>query len=80
MTVLTATQARNKLYALMDEVADSHEPVHITGKRGDSVLLSAEDWRGIQETLYLVSIPGMRRSILQGMKTPIDKCKSEPGW
>ena len=65
---------------LIDEAAESHEPIQITGKRSNAVLLSAEDWRSIQETLYLLSIPGMRESLIKGMKTPLSKCKKEPGW
>ena len=59
MTTLTATLARTKLYTLLDEVNDSHEPIQITGKRSNGVLISEGDWRAIQETLYLTSIPGM---------------------
>ncbi|MBN1587838.1 MAG: type II toxin-antitoxin system Phd/YefM family antitoxin [Candidatus Omnitrophica bacterium] len=80
MTNLTASKARAKLYKLLDEVASSHEPVQISGKRSDAVLVSAEDWRAIQETLYLVSIPGMRESIRKGLKTPIEKCGDEVKW
>ena len=80
MTVLTASDARQRLYRLIDEVARSHEPVHIAGKRAGAVLLAEEDWRSIQETLYLVSIPGMRASIRRGLRTPIQKCRKEPGW
>ena len=80
MTVLTASEARNRLYRLIDDVARSHEPVHIAGKRTSAVLLSEEDWRSIQETLHLLSIPGMRESIRAGLKTPVDKCGKEPGW
>src|SRR3982074_3612494 len=61
-TVLTASQARVALYRLIDEAADSHRPVQITGKRNNAVLLSEGDWRAIQETLYLLSVPGMRES------------------
>jgi len=68
------------LYRLIDELAESHEPVHITGKRASAVLLAEEDWRSVQETLYLVSIPGMRESIRKGLKTPVEKCSKEPGW
>ena len=57
MTSVTATEARKRLYALIDEVGHSHEAVQITGKRGNAVLLSEGDWRSIQETLHLVSIP-----------------------
>lgn len=80
MGTLTATEARKRLYALIDEVGDSHEPVQITGKRSNAVLLSEDDWRAIQETLHLVSIPGMRESILEGMATPVDELSSDPGW
>lgn len=80
MTSLPVTQARAKLYQLLDEAADSHEPIQITGKRSNAILVSEEDWRSIQETLYLVSIPGMRDSILKGMAEPLDKTSTEPGW
>jgi prevent-host-death family protein len=80
MTVLSASEARERLYRLIDEVARSHEPVHIAGKRTSAVLLSEEDWRSIQETLHLLSIPGMRESIRKGLKTPVNECSKEPGW
>ena len=80
MTTITATEARKKLYNLVDDISESHEPVQITGKRNTAVLISEEDWRAIQETLYLTSIPGMKKSIIRGLKTPIKKCKAEPGW
>lgn len=80
MTVLTASNARDRLYRLIDEVGRSHQPVHIAGKRAGAVLLAEEDWRSIQETLHLVSIPGMRASIRRGLRTPIAKCRKEPGW
>lgn len=68
MNILTASEARANLYRLIDESAASHEPVVIKGKRSTAVLVSAEDWASIQETLYLTSIPGMRESILDGLK------------
>jgi antitoxin YefM len=80
MTTITATEARKLLYKLLDDVADSHEPIQITGKRGSAVLLAEEDWRAIQETLYLLSVPGMRESIRDGMKTPLEECDEELGW
>ena len=79
MTTVSATEARKRLYALIDEVGQSHEPVQITGKRGNAVLLE-DDWRAIQETLHLVSIPGMRESILEGMATDPSELSSKPGW
>ena len=80
MATVSATEARKRLYALIDEVGASHEPVQITSKRGNAVLLSEEDWRAIQETLHLVSMPGMRESILEGMATDVSALSSEPGW
>ncbi len=80
MTTLTATEARRRLYALLNALADSHEPIQIAGKRHSAVLVSESDWRAIQETLYLNSIPGMRASIRRGLKTPVEKCHTEPGW
>ncbi len=80
MASISATEARKRLYALIDEVGDSHEPVQITGKRGNAVLLSEADWNAIQETLHLVSIPGMRESILDGLATASEELSEQPGW
>ncbi len=80
MTTISATEARRHLYQLLDDVARSHEPVQITGKRGNAVLVSEDDWRAVQETLYLVSIPGMRESILEGMATPAAELEDELDW
>jgi prevent-host-death family protein len=80
MTNVTATEARRRLYSLLDDVAESHRPVQIAGKRHSAVLVSEEDWRAIQETIYLTSIPGMRESIRKGLETPVEKCDEELGW
>jgi prevent-host-death family protein len=80
MTTLKASQARARLYRLLEETAASHRPIAITGKRASAVLVAEEDWSAIQETLYLLSIPGMRESIRGGMKTPISKCRRELKW
>jgi len=80
MLTLTAREARANLYRLMDQAAESHEPIFISGKRNDAVLLAAEDWQAIQETLYLLSVPGMRESIKEGMAEPIDASAKELGW
>jgi prevent-host-death family protein len=80
MTTLTASAARARLYKLLDETASSHEPVQITGKRANAVLVSEDDWRSIQETLYLLSIPGMRESIRAGLKTPMSKTSKKLNW
>ena len=80
MTTITASEARARLYGLLDETAESHEPIQIRGKRNSAVLVSEDDWRAISETLHLVSIPGMAASIQKGLKTPVGKCKDAPGW
>lgn len=80
MTALTASVARSSLYKLLDKTAESHEPVQILGKRNSAVLVSDEDWRAIQETLFLVSIPGMRESIRKGLKTPVGKLSKKLSW
>lgn len=80
MTTLTATAARATLYSLLEEVAATHRPVIITGKRNNAVLISEDDWRAIEETLYLLSIPGMRESIIEGMNTPIEETFDEVEW
>ncbi len=80
MKTITATKARANLFKLLDEASDSNEPIQITGKRSNAVLLSEEDWRAIQETLYLLSIPGMRESIREGLETPVEDCSEELEW
>jgi antitoxin YefM len=80
MTTLSASEARKRLYNLVDEVKETHLPVQIVGKRSSAILVSEEDWRAIGETLHLLSIPGMRESIRKGLKTPVEKCDEEPGW
>ena len=80
MSAVTVSEARANLYRLIDEVATSHDPLLITGKRGNAVLLSEADWNGIQESLYRLSIPGMRESIREGMDTPVDECDRDLGW
>lgn len=80
MSSITISDAGKKLRKLVKDVRDSHQPIHIIGKQNNAVLLSEEDWRAIEETLYLGSIPGMRESIIKGLKTPVEKCSEEPGW
>jgi prevent-host-death family protein len=80
METISASKARANLYELIDEAAASHAPVTITGKRNDAVLVSAQDWAAIQETLFLLSVPGMRESIREGLATPIDECTTELKW
>src|SRR3954453_23031903 len=80
MKTITASEARTNLYKLIDEPTVTSEPVQITGKRADAVLVSMDDWRAIQETLYLLSIPGMRASIRKGLATPVKECLESLDW
>jgi PHD/YefM family antitoxin component YafN of YafNO toxin-antitoxin module len=80
MATMTASEARQRLYRLLDELGQSHEHVVITGKRHNGVLLSEDDWRAIQETLYLLSIPGMRESIREGLTQPLEQCDGDLDW
>ena len=80
MASISATEARKRLFSLIDDVRESHQPIEIQGKRGSAVLLSKDDWRAIQETLYLTSIPGMCDAIVEGMTTPAEVMSEEPGW
>ena len=80
MTTLTTSEARANLYRLIDQAAESHQPIHISGKRQSAVLLSAGDWQAIQETIFLLSIPGMRESIKEGMSEPLDTSTTELDW
>lgn len=80
MQTLSASDARANLYRLLDQAAESHEPIIISGKRNNAVLVSAEDWSAIQETLYLLSVPGMRESIKEGMAEPLEDSVKEINW
>lgn len=80
MNILNATEARAKLYSLIDETASTHQPIVITGKRANAVLVSEEDWNAISETLYLLSVPGMRESIKEGLEQDLAACSKELDW
>jgi prevent-host-death family protein len=80
MSQYTASDARANLYRLIDQTAEHHEPALITGRRHNAVLVAEEDWEAIQETLYLLSVPGMRESIREGMQTPADQLESDLDW
>ncbi len=80
MTTITASRARGRLYRLLDQAAESHEPIKVTGKRHNAVLISEDDWRAVEETLHLLSIPGLRESIRKGMRTPLSRTSKRPGW
>ena len=79
MTTLTATEASKRLDEVLDNLAESHEVVQIAGQHHCGVLVSEEDWRSIQETLCLTSIPGMKESIVEGLRTPLEQCAKELG-
>ena len=80
METINVTNARSNLYKLIDDAHLTNEPIKITGKRGDAVLISDDNWRAIQETLFLLSIPNMRESIIEGMNTKVDNCSEELEW
>jgi len=80
METINTTKARADFYNLIQQVIESHEPVEIKGRHGSAFLVGEADWRSIQETLHLLSVPGMRESIVQGLETPLDQCSGEPLW
>ena len=80
MHIVTANQAQADLPKLIDKTATNHEPIEITGLNKSAVLVAKEDWSAIQETLYLVSVPGMRESIREGLETPLADCGTELDW
>ncbi len=80
MRTVAAEKVKSNFTKILDDAAASHEPIHITSKKSHGILVSEDDWRAIQETLYLLSIPKMRESIRRGLKTPIDKCATELPW
>lgn len=80
MSTITVTRARNKLTRLIDQVRQDHALIVITGKRGNAVLLAEEDWRAVQETLFLLEIPGMRETVSEGLATPLEACQDEVPW
>ncbi|NOQ13697.1 MAG: type II toxin-antitoxin system prevent-host-death family antitoxin [Methyloprofundus sp.] len=80
MTILNVTEARSKLYSLIDETANNHQPIIIKGKRSNAILVSEEDWNAISETLYLLSVPNMRESIQAGLKESLESCSKDLDW
>ena len=80
MTILNATEARANLYSLIDETANTHQPIVITGKRTNAILVSEEDWNAISETIYLLSVPEMRESIKEGLNENPAECSRKLDW
>jgi prevent-host-death family protein len=79
MNTITTQYAQDRLSEILGEVSRTHIPIEISDEQYPGVLVAADDWRSIQETLYLLSIPGMRESIRQGLQTPLEEC-SENVW
>ena len=80
MTHVSSEQARSILDRLINQATESREPIRIDGSENVGFLISEAQWRAIQETIHLQSIPGMTESIVEGMTTPIEECSEEPGW
>ena len=80
MTTISVSKARQNLYRMIDQSATTHDPIQITGKRNSAVLISSEDWSAMQETMYLLSIPKLRESIIKGLKTPVRNCSRKLRW
>jgi len=80
MTTINITNARKQFYTLIEEVIFSHQPVHVTSKKGGAVIVSQDDWNAIMETLYLTQIPGVAPSIKKGLETPLDDCEQDLKW
>jgi antitoxin YefM len=80
MNTLNINEAQANLPGLLEEAAASHEPILITSQQANAVLISEEDWRALQETLYLLSVPGMRESVREGLETPVEECATKLDW
>ncbi|GAB4243170.1 MAG: type II toxin-antitoxin system Phd/YefM family antitoxin [Ekhidna sp.] len=80
MKSFTVTDLRKNIYKIVEETSETNEPVHIYGKKGNAVMVSEEDWKAIQETLYLHQIPGMAKSIIEGMNTPLSETSEDLDW
>lgn len=73
MDAINITSARKDLYNLVAGVNVSHRPVTITSKTGNAVLISDEDWKDIEETLYLLGVPGLAQSIRAAAAEPLEE-------
>ena len=80
MNTINVTNARKNLYKIIKSINDSHEPIHITGKNGAVVMIAEEDWKSIEETLFLIADPKLRKSIIDGMDEPIENCSEKLDW
>lgn len=75
--MMKSIESEANLFDLITQVNESHEPITITGKKGSAVLIAEDDWSAINETLFLLSTPGMRESIVEGLNMPVDECASD---
>ena len=80
MRTINVTKARANLYKLLNEASETHEPIQITGMKSNAILVSEEDWNSVQETLHLLSIPGMRESIIEGLGADVENDTKELDW
>jgi len=80
MTTVTTREAQANLSRLIDDAASAHQPILIAGKRNNAVLISEEDWSALQESLFLLSVPGVRESIREGLDTPVSECARVLDW
>ncbi len=80
MSSRTVHEAQNNLQKLIDQAAEEGKPIIIEGDGGNAILVAEKDWFAIVETLYLLSIPGMRESIKSGLATPIEDCDGDLDW
>ena len=80
MDTINVTNARKNLYRIIKSISDSHEPIHVSGKNGSVVIIAEEDWKAIEETLFLTTDPKLRKSIIDGMNEPIEKCSEKLDW
>jgi PHD/YefM family antitoxin component YafN of YafNO toxin-antitoxin module len=80
MPVLSVKNVKERLDTILEAIQDTYEPLIIAGEKHSAVLISEDVWRSIEETLYLSSIPGMKESIISGMKEKIEDCRSTIEW
>ena len=78
--VMSVSQVRSDIYNIMDETSQTHEPILITGKRNNVVMLSQEDWNAIEETLFLNNIPNMVSSIQESKSAPDSEFSDTVEW
>ncbi|MEG4217724.1 type II toxin-antitoxin system prevent-host-death family antitoxin [Microcoleus sp. Pol14C6] len=79
-TIIPINEPQKQLQHSIAPMSQSLQPIAITGQTSNAVLLSESDSAYVQETLYLLSVPGMRESIREGMETPIEDCDRQLQW